>query len=234
MKRLPAWVTGPGARLQDLALALALAVYNVASLIPETRQLQLPYVAFLLVVLQALPLIWRRRWPVAVFVAVGIPRTFYDQLGWSFNPLPLGSAIAYYTIMDRSSTRVRTVISAVLIVGIFRSQTLPGHAEPYDFFVAALQFAVAGTRGHPRPDPPRLPAGRRGPGGAGRGRTGLPGRAGRRRGAGPGSPANCTTWWRITSASWRSSPKPPPRCCPVGPPMQARRWTSSDKRPGRP
>jgi Histidine kinase len=72
-----------------------------------------------------------------------IPRTIYDQLGWSFDPLPL----AYYTIMDRCSTRVRVVISALLIVGVIRSQTLPGHTEPYDFFVVALQFAVAGTLG---------------------------------------------------------------------------------------
>ena len=81
--------------MQDFALAMALAVYNVASLIPETRQLQLPYLAFVLVVLQAVPLTWRRRWPVLVFIAVGIPRTIYDQLNISFDPLPLGSAIAY-------------------------------------------------------------------------------------------------------------------------------------------
>ena len=133
--------------MQDLALALALAVYNVVSLIPEARQLQLPYVAFLLVVLQALPLIWRRRWPVAVLVAAGIPRVIYDQLGWSFDPLPLASAIAYYTVMDRCPTRVRVVVSAVLVFSIIRSQTLPGHNEPYDFFVVALQFAVAATLG---------------------------------------------------------------------------------------
>ena len=147
MKRLAAWATGLPPRTQDLALALALAIYNVASLIPEARQLELPYVAFLLVVLQALPLAWRRRWPVAVFFAVGIPRAIYDQSGWSFDPLPLASAIAYYTIMDRCSTRVRVAISALLAVGVIRSQTLPGHTEPYDFFVAALQFAVAGTLG---------------------------------------------------------------------------------------
>ena len=65
MKRLAAWATGLPPRMQDFALAMALAVYNVASLIPETRQLQLPYLAFVLVVLQAVPLTWRRRWPVA-------------------------------------------------------------------------------------------------------------------------------------------------------------------------
>ena len=133
--------------MQDLALALALAVYNVVSLIPEARQLQLPYVAFLLVVLQALPLIWRRRWPVTVLVAAGIPRVIYDQLGWSFDPLPLASAIAYYTVMDRCPTRTRVVVSAVLVFSIIRSQTLPGHNEPYDFFVVALEFVVAGTLG---------------------------------------------------------------------------------------
>ena len=147
MKRLAAWATGLPPRMQDLALATALAVYNVASLIPETRQLQLPYLAFLLVVLQAVPLTWRRRWPVAVFVAVGIPRAIYDQLNLNFAPVPLGTAIAYYTIMDRCSTRVRVVITVVLTVGVIRSQTLPGHTEPYDFFVAALQMAVAGTLG---------------------------------------------------------------------------------------
>ena len=147
VKRLAAWAIGLPPRTQDLALALALAVYNVASLIPETRQLKLPYVAFLLVVLQALPLTWRRRWPVAVFFAVGIPRSLYDQLGIGFAPLPLGPAIAYYTVMDRCSTRVRVVISVLLIAGIIEGQTTPGHTEPYDFFIAALQFAVAGTLG---------------------------------------------------------------------------------------
>ncbi len=147
MKRLAAWATGLPPRVQDLALALALAVYNVASLIPETRQLKLPYVAFLLVVLQAVPLTWRRRWPVLVILAVGIPRSLYDQLGIGFAPLPLGPAIAYYTIMDRCSTRVRVVMSVLLIGGIIEGQTTPGHTEPYDFFVAVLQFAVAGTLG---------------------------------------------------------------------------------------
>ncbi len=133
--------------MQDLALALALAAYNVGSLVPETRQLPLPYAAYAAVILQALPLTWRRRWPVAVFFAVGVPRDFYDLFIGSFAPLPLGPAIAYYTVMDRSSTRVRWIISVLLMVGIVRSQLLPGHTEPYDFFVVLLQFVVAGMAG---------------------------------------------------------------------------------------
>jgi signal transduction histidine kinase len=147
VKRLATWAAGLSPGMRDLALAIALAVYNVGSLIPETKQLRPAYVAFLLVVLQAVPLAWRRRWPVAAFIAVGIPRSIYDQLGINFAPLPLGPAIAYYTVMDRCSTRVRVVISALLAAGVVRSQLLPGHTEPYDFFVAVLQLAVAGTLG---------------------------------------------------------------------------------------
>src|SRR4029077_3151739 len=101
----------------------------------------------LLVVLQALPLTWRRNWPVVVFFAVGIPRTLYDQLGIGFAPLPLGPAIAYYTIMERCSTKVRVAISALLVAGIVQGQLTPGHTEPYDFFIALLQFLVAGMAG---------------------------------------------------------------------------------------
>ncbi|HEX2743846.1 MAG TPA: sensor histidine kinase [Streptosporangiaceae bacterium] len=103
--------------------------------------------AFALVVLQALPLTWRRRWPVATYLIVGIPRGLYDDLGIGFAPLPLASMIAFYTVMDRSSTRVRWVMSAVTLVGLIQGQTTPHHTEPYDFFIALLQIAVAGLAG---------------------------------------------------------------------------------------
>ena len=132
--------------MQDLTLALALAAYNAGSLIPEAGQLRLPGVAFALVVLQALPLTWRRRWPVATYLVIGIPRMLYDDLGIGFAPLPLASMIAFYTVMDRSSTRVRWVMSALTVAGVGRAALLPGHT-PYDFFVGVLEFAAAGMAG---------------------------------------------------------------------------------------
>ena len=132
--------------MQDLALAVALAAYNAGSLIPEAGQLRLPDVAFALVVLQALPLTWRRRWPVAAYLIIGIPRDLYDDLGIFDAPLPLASMIAFYTVMDRSSTRVRWVIGALTVVGVGRAALLPGHT-PYDFFVGVLEFAAAGMAG---------------------------------------------------------------------------------------
>jgi signal transduction histidine kinase len=147
MRRLATWAAGLPPRAQDLALAAVLVLYNVASLIPETRQLKLPYAAFSLVVLEVAPLTWRRSRPVLVFVAVGIPRILYDQLGIGFAPVPLGPAIAYYTVMDRCPGRARLAISLLVAGGIIRSQMLPGQTEPYGFFAVVLQFTVAGTLG---------------------------------------------------------------------------------------
>jgi len=147
VKRLAAWADALPPGRQDLVLAVVLAAYNLGSLIPEHRQLSPLYVAYALVVLQALPLAWRRSHPILVFLAVGIPRAAYDQLNISYAPLPLAPAIAYATVMDRCSTRTRMVTSALLLVGIVRSQLLPGHNEPYDFFVVLLVFAAAGMVG---------------------------------------------------------------------------------------
>jgi signal transduction histidine kinase len=147
VKRLAAWALALPPRTQDLALAVALALYNFGSLIPEHRQLSPVYAAYALVVLQALPLAWRRSWPAVVYLAVGAPRILYDQLGFGFAPLPLAPAIAYYTVMERCSTRVRLALSVLLLAGITQSQMLPGHVEPYDFFVQILIFASAGMAG---------------------------------------------------------------------------------------
>jgi signal transduction histidine kinase len=49
--------------------------------------------------------------------------------------------------MERSSTRMRLIISVLLVAGIARGQALPGHSEPYDFFIQVLIFAAAGFAG---------------------------------------------------------------------------------------
>ena len=159
MKWLAARVAAFPPRLQDLILALGLAAVNVAITLPYRHRLQtLPgvpalfrlhplVVAMALLVLQVLPLIWRRSWPIVVFLAVGLARSRYDQLGFGDAPIPLGPAIAYYTVLERCSTGIRWALSALVLTGILVSQELPGHHEPYDFFVAALIFVAAGMAG---------------------------------------------------------------------------------------
>jgi signal transduction histidine kinase len=147
VKRLAGWSAALSPRTQDLALALALATYYVGSLIPEAGQLRLPGPAFALVVLQALPLTWRRRWPVATLLIIATFRAIYDNLGIGFAPLPLATMIAVYTVMALSSTRTRWVITALGLAALIQGQTTPGHTEPYDFFIAALEIVAAGAAG---------------------------------------------------------------------------------------
>jgi signal transduction histidine kinase len=139
--RLPVWV-------QDLVLALALTVANVATLLFYRSQLHPFWLALTLVVLETLPLALRRRWPAATFLAVGLPRAIYDSLGLGFAPLPLAQAIAYFTVIERSRPAARRTLTVVLVLAIVRSQfLLPGHTQPYDFTVVSLIFITAGMAG---------------------------------------------------------------------------------------
>jgi signal transduction histidine kinase len=147
VKGLPARVTALPPRLQDAVVAVALTLINVGFLLPYRGLLHPQAIAFLLVVLETLPLIWRRTWPVAVFLVIGVARETYDRIPLGYAPLPLGPAIAYFTVMERCSTRVRVAISLLAVAGIIGSQSTPGHSEPYEFSIAVLAFAAAGMAG---------------------------------------------------------------------------------------
>jgi signal transduction histidine kinase len=147
VKRLSAWAAKLTPRQQDLALALVLAAVNVGTVLPYLSQMHPQGWAVALLILQALPLVYRRDYPVWVFLAVGLPRSAYDHLGFGYAPVPVGPAIAYFTVMERSSTPVRWAMSALLVAGIVQSQLLPGHTEPYDLFVQLLIFGMAGFAG---------------------------------------------------------------------------------------
>jgi signal transduction histidine kinase len=134
-------------RRQDIALALALTVADLAVLLVYRHHLHPLGWAIVLIVAENIPLIWRRSHPVAVLALIGSARVAYDLIGLGYAPLPLGPAIAFYTAMDRSGPRTRLLISAIALAGITASQLAPGHNEPYDFVVAALIFVVAGTAG---------------------------------------------------------------------------------------
>jgi len=147
VKRLSDWAARLTPRQQDLALALVLAVVNVGTVLPYLSRMHPQGWAIVLLILQALPLAYRRDYPAWVLLAVGLPRSAYDHLGFGYAPVPVGPAVAYFTIMERSSTPVRWVMSLILAVGIVQGQMLPGHTEPYDLFVQVLIFAMAGFAG---------------------------------------------------------------------------------------
>ena len=134
-------------RLQDLALAVTLASADLAVLLVYAGRLHPLGWAVLLILGENVPLIWRRSQPLAAALVIGFARVTYDLIGLGYAPLPLGPAIAFYTVMDRSRPRVRLGACVAVLLAIITSQLAPGHNEPYDFAVAVLIFAAAGMAG---------------------------------------------------------------------------------------
>ena len=130
-------------RVQDLVLAVGLAGVNVVSVLPYRGQLHPQWLALALLAGQALPLAWRRRYPVLVMSIVGGVRVAYDQIGFGFAPLPLGPAFAFYTVIDRSAPVWRWITTAAVAAGLTVSLASPGHNEPYDAIFQAMIFATA-------------------------------------------------------------------------------------------
>ena len=145
-------------QVQDAVLGVALAAVNVFSLLPYRAQLHPLWLALVLVAAQGIPLIWRRSltwcgfWPVPILIAIGAARVAYDQIGFGFAPLPLGAAIAFYTVIDRCAPLWRWLSVAGVASGIARSPE--------------SMRSPAGTASHSAPHcagPIRLPACRRAP-----------------------------------------------------------------------
>jgi len=134
-------------RIGDLALAGALAAVNVVSVLPYGAQQHPLWFALTLVVAQAVPLAWRRAWPVPVMIVSGAARVAYDQIGFTFAPFPLATAIAFYTVIDRSAPLWRWIAVAGVVTGVTISLAAPGHNEPYDGIFQALIFLAAWVAG---------------------------------------------------------------------------------------
>ncbi len=134
-------------RIQDLALAVALAAVNVVSLLPYRAQLHPLWLALALVAAQGIPLIWRRSWPIPVIIGIGAARVAYDQIGFVFAPFPLGPAIAFYTVFDRCGPVWRWITAAFAAAGIAISLSAPGHQEPYQAIFQVMIFIATGAAG---------------------------------------------------------------------------------------
>jgi signal transduction histidine kinase len=130
-------------RTQDAALALALVVINVGTLLPYGSQMHPLWLALFLVIAQAVPLAWRRSYPLAVLIVAGIPRILYDQLAFGYAPIPLANTIAFYTAMVYCRPAVRRVVIVLTVIGSIQSQVAPGHIQPYDAFVSGLTTLAA-------------------------------------------------------------------------------------------
>jgi signal transduction histidine kinase len=68
-------------------------------------------------------------------------------MGFGYAPLPLGPAIAFYTVIDRSRPVLRWLTVAGVAAGIAVAQAAPGHHEPYDSIFQVMFFVTAWAAG---------------------------------------------------------------------------------------
>jgi signal transduction histidine kinase len=136
-------------QIQDTVLGVTLAAINVFSLLPYRSQLHPLWLALVLVAFQGIPLIWRRGGPVTCVILIGVARVAYDRIGFSFAPLPLGPAIAFYSVIDQSGQMWRWLTIAGVVVGTTISLTSPGagNSEPYQAIFQAMIFGTTWAAG---------------------------------------------------------------------------------------
>jgi signal transduction histidine kinase len=135
-------------RIQDAGLGIALAAINVVSLLPYRSQLHPLWLALVLVAAQGIPLAWRRSRVIGTMIVIGAARVAYDRIGFGFAPLPLGPAIAFYTVIDRRGPVWRWITIAAVAAGITVSLTSPGgRSEPYEAIFQAMIFGTAWAAG---------------------------------------------------------------------------------------
>ncbi|MGI8451445.1 MAG: sensor histidine kinase, partial [Streptosporangiaceae bacterium] len=143
VKRLMARAVALPPKKQDAALTLALIIINIGTVLPYGSQMHPFWLALFLVIAQAVPLAWRRSYPLAVLVVAGIPRILYDQLAFGYAPIPLANTIAFDTAMVYCRLAVRRVVIVLTVIGSIQSHVAPGHTQPYDAFVSGLTTLAA-------------------------------------------------------------------------------------------
>jgi signal transduction histidine kinase len=134
-------------QILDAGLGLALSAVNAVSLLPYRSQLHPLWLALVLVIAQGVPLAWRRARPVGTGLIIGMARVAYDRIGFGFAPLPLGPAIAVFTVVDRRGRLWRWIVAGLIVVGMTLSLSTPGHSEPYEAIFQSLIFVTAWVAG---------------------------------------------------------------------------------------
>ncbi|MGD0247879.1 MAG: sensor histidine kinase [Candidatus Limnocylindrales bacterium] len=134
---------------QDYAdAAMGIALTALAFLTSWQDQVRLDAVSVPLLVLQTLPIAWRRRDPNRCLFMTGVAITAYSLLGYRVSSSFLGVLVAFYTVAANETRRRAAIAAAVSVVGIAISfaayatlGSMPGWKE--DFTTTCLSFGLA-------------------------------------------------------------------------------------------
>ena len=120
-------VADPGFR--DGLLALSSAALSLASLAGKVSQVpgaddeSVPFVSadsvgLTLVLLGSLPLVWRRRAPLAVLAVTAISAFLVESLGYAPPPLPFAVLIALFTVAQVSPYQVSAAATGAVAASV--------------------------------------------------------------------------------------------------------------------
>ncbi|MFJ5805384.1 sensor histidine kinase [Streptomyces sp. NPDC093093] len=135
-------------RWQDLGLTLLVQVaVTMPFLVPRDPGLPAAdWPSYGMTTLAVLPLIWRRRAPVTVLVAVLLAGGLYElALDGPGQPLPYAGLIAYYTVALLCTARVRLLVALLTVVVIVVSvgrNTGTMRELLFTLFVSAAAYAL--------------------------------------------------------------------------------------------
>ena len=131
----------------DAAFAVILLVLT---LMPTSQHLRmcdcgtLPTWAYLLVLAQTLPLMWRRRAPFTVALIVGAATTAHGMVEIPDPPLPYGALLAIYTVAAYGSRRLALAAAGITAAALlFALLFAAGDTNAQDYLVNYLVFAIA-------------------------------------------------------------------------------------------
>lgn len=107
---------------QDYAdVGLALVLTGAALFAGVRDNIRLDFLSVSLLVLQTLPLAWRRRNPMRILYIVGIAITLYSLLGYRDSLGGAGVFVAFYTVAANEPRRRASIAAAITAGGIFVS-----------------------------------------------------------------------------------------------------------------
>lgn len=135
---------------RDLALTAAVLLATLSSAGLASRpagEPRLTWPAALVAAATALPLAWRRRFPLGVWLVASALAAFYGIVDWPDPLAPFGALVALATVFERCPTPQKMAAGAISAVGIFAAVAAAGDSDALDWWTAVLVITLAPVLG---------------------------------------------------------------------------------------